>query len=69
MFDGNHLALGGVKLLAAGFLESGHVMAAVGLNVVDRLLEGLLLVVSRLPVVPDDSGLSLYSSRRLRPWS
>ena len=44
-------------------------MAAVGLNVVDRLLEGLLLVVSRLPVVPDDGGLSSSSSQWLRPWS
>ena len=45
---------GGAQLLAGGLLEPGHSIAAVGLHVIDHLLEGLLLIVTKLPMVLDD---------------
>ena len=52
-FDGDHLVLGGaeshlpdesggVELCAAWLLEPGHILATVGLHVVNPLLKGLL---------------------------
>ena len=71
LFDDKGLVLGGAKshlpdksgsaeLLAAGLLEPGHDVAAVGLHVVDHLLDGLLLVVAKLPVALNDAGLRQY---------
>ena len=60
-FDGDHLVLGGAKLLAAGPLGPGHNAGAIGLHVVDHILDGQLLVVMKLPVVLDDGGLRQHA--------
>ena len=41
---------GGANLLAVGLLDPEHDVGAVGLHVVDRLLDGLLLMVAKLPM-------------------
>ena len=42
---------GGVNLLAVWLLGPGHGVVVVGLHIVDRVLDGLLLAVVRLRVV------------------
>ena len=70
-FDGDHLVVGGAesnipdkpggaKLLTAGLLGLGHNVPAIGLHAIGHLLDGLLLVVARLPVVLNNGGLRLY---------